>query len=110
MGHGHVYLPCSHPDPQFCSSGPEKHRLCKLSLSLFLTNTHTQINFVFVRLSKNCKPESIEKNCKNLFVSVCLFTLVPSYGFSYTTDYIPLVKQSKYDVGADHCDLKCEPL
>ncbi len=32
VGHGNVYLPCSHPDQQLCSSGPEKHWLCKLSL------------------------------------------------------------------------------
>lgn len=45
VGHGNVYLPCSHPDQQLCSSGPEKHWLCKLSLSH--THTHRLALFLF---------------------------------------------------------------
>lgn len=63
VGHGNVYLPCSHPDQQLCSSGPEKHWLCKLSPS----QTQSQIGLVFVLLPKKLKPESTETMGRTVF-------------------------------------------
>lgn len=69
VGHGNVYLPCSHPDQQLCSSGPEKHWLCKLSLS------HTHSDWpCFCSVPKKLKPESIETTGRTLF-SVYALTL-----------------------------------
>lgn len=63
MGHGNVYLSCSHPDHQICSSGPEKHspphrgKKGKKSLALFC----------FTPKKKRKKLETVETMGSTLF-------------------------------------------
>lgn len=68
VGHGHVYFQCSHPYQQLCSSGSEKHWLCKLSLLLTLKDQPC-----FCSTPK--KTETWELRQWRRMLSVCAFTL-----------------------------------
>lgn len=76
VGHGHVYLPRSHPDQQICWTGPEKHGLCKLSRYLARvytrTHSHIKISLVFVPLPKNW-------NLRAQWQWACFLTCVCAY-------------------------------